>query len=170
MAHERNLTREQAKVLAYLRNAWAAPLKAMTVAQAAERIRLPLSDDDRRTIFLYLGDHPQQLGRYVALGLDPLVFVLTNVEKLVARFLLLYERQTGKMPFYLVMARALGIDRAEAARAVEFLWRVGLLRPRDRKESLSGYRISEACRHAFRRGVFFFHTVTVDSRETFNVP
>ena len=170
MLHSRGLTRDQAQILAYLRKAWAAPLKAMTVPQAAERLRIPLFDEDRLNILRCLRQSPHLLGLYPALGVDPLAFVLTSAEKLVVRHLLHQHHRTGESPSVTALARAMGMEGGEAPRALRVLSQMGLLHKRPTAGSAPGYQLTDACRSALSRGVFYFHTVTVDARETFNVP
>lgn len=170
MPNNHELTAELGRLVAYLRKAWAAPLKAMTVPQAAERLGMPLFDEDRLNILSHLRQNPDLLGRYPALGVDPIAFVLTSEEKLVVRHLSHQLERTGNPPSMRSVASAVGMESGEAPRALRFLSQMGLLHKRPTAGSAPGHQLTDACHSALSRGVFYFHTVTVDARETFNVP
>jgi hypothetical protein len=95
--------------------------------------------------------------------------LLTEGEKLVARYILMRQREGVQLPPPFDIARALNLSVREVHKAVLMLARLGLLSIQDRRRPASyslanGYQV-------FSEGLgFSFHTVTLDTGERFGVP
>lgn len=183
------------RIIDYLRRDWDTGLRITTVEQAMRALGLPPDDDLRWRVGQALDDAwRRRLGfRHILSGLrwlrgfrwrdlfdlvgpsplraeikqwDPATFILTNDEKLAARYILRVQGDTGRLPRLPEIMAALYLNEANTRAALRMLDRLGFL-------SLStgdGYRLAPD-HSAWLRGLgFSFHTVTLQRGEQFNVP
>lgn len=95
--------------------------------------------------------------------------ILSENEKLTARYILRHYRQGDPLPPPATIAKALRIPTREVLRALRALGRLGFL-SLPNLPSLSNYGLADG-HERFLKGLgFFFHTVTLDSGECFGVP
>lgn len=95
--------------------------------------------------------------------------VLSEDEKLVARYILMGYREGSQLPLPVETARVLGLSVRALHKALRMLARLGLLLLSDGRRPAS-YTLAEN-HERFLEGLgFMFHTVTLDTGERFGVP
>ncbi|MCL5951781.1 MAG: hypothetical protein M1132_08680 [Chloroflexi bacterium] len=183
------------QIIDYLRRDWDAGLRITTIDQAMRALGLPPDDQVRWQVGQALDDvWRQRLGfRQVLRGLrwlrgfrwrdlfdligpSPLraeikqwnsaSFILTNDEKLVARYILRVQDDAGRLPPSSEIREALHLDETKTHTALRMLQRLSfLILNGDNQYDLAlGHR-------TFLQGLgFSFHTVTLQDHEQFNVP
>jgi hypothetical protein len=96
---------------------------------------------------------------------NPAVYILREDEKLVARQILLAQKQSRSVPPASTIAESLSLSPEAVARGLAMLTRLGVL-----MSHKDGYALAPD-HERFSRGLGFnFHTVTLSTGEVFNVP
>lgn len=183
------------QIINYLRRDWDAGLRITTIEQAMRTLGLPEDEQVRWHVGQALDDAwRQRLGfRQIWRGLrwlrgfrwrdlfdlvgpsplrqeikqwSPASFILTNDEKLVARYILRVQQDTGHLPPSSEIREAIHMDETKTQTALRMLQRLGFvtLNGDERYSLASDYT-------ALLQGLgFSFHTVTLQDHEQFNVP
>lgn len=97
---------------------------------------------------------------------NPASFILTNDEKLVARYILSVQGDAGRLPRRAEITDALGLDDTRTRGALRMLDRLGFLT----LDAGDRYRLAPDHSTLLEGLGFSFHTVTLEDGEQFNVP
>ncbi len=154
-------------VVSHLRERWNELFRLTTIEQAMGALRLP--DDD--TLRLAVGDvlrtqadvHPA-VDRWGALA-----FILTEDEKLLARFLVQHAVDTPGTLAPAAVTEATGRSEPDVAHGLNVLRQVGLLDWRKDGDAIA-YTIAVDWQQWAGPLGFTFHTVQLEHGERFNVP
>jgi hypothetical protein len=97
---------------------------------------------------------------------NPASFILTNDEKLVARYILCVRGDAGRLPRRSEITDALGLDDTRTRGALRMLDRLGFIT----LDAGDRYRLAPDHSTLLQGLGFSFHTVTLQDGEQFNVP
>ncbi len=183
------------QIINYLRRDWDEGLRITTIEQAMCALGLPDDDDLRWRVGQALDDAwRRRLGfRQILRGLrwlrgfrwrdlfdlvgpsplrkeikqwSPASFILTNDEKLVARYILHVQDDAGRLPAFVEIRDGLDLDEVNTRSALQMLQRLGFL-------ALKGedHYVLAPDHARFLKGLgFSFHTVSLENTVQFNVP
>ncbi|MBI4642110.1 MAG: hypothetical protein HY731_15590 [Candidatus Tectomicrobia bacterium] len=101
---KRALTQKEKRVVHLLFEDWEKPGRCTTIDQAMERVGLPYSHEQRMKIATFLTSESSMLD---AMRWDFHAYILTNEEKLIARFLLKRWNDEGTLPDTAMIGRVL---------------------------------------------------------------
>lgn len=173
---------------------WTTGLRLTTIPQAMERLTIKdeprlrwrvaehlealwrdalTSPEKRRGITAALGrsfdeTQTEQWRQQVATrGLASIL--LTDKEKLIARYILIYQREKGSIPQLVTIARALELPARETQKALRMLGSLGFLSLPSAR-SFANYGLANGYEKFLEGLGFSFHTVTLDMGDRFGVP
>lgn len=185
----------EVQIINYLRRDWDAGLRITTIEQAMRALGLPEDEQVRWRVGQALDDvWRQRLGfRQILKGLrwlrgfrwrdlldlvgpsplrkeikqwSPASFILTNDEKLVARYILRVQGDTDCLPRFAEIRDGLYLDEGKTRAALRMLQRLGFLTLNGDEE----YALASDYTALLQGLGFSFHTVTLENHEQFNVP
>jgi hypothetical protein len=183
------------QIIDYLRQDWDTGFRITTIEQAMHALGLPQDDDLRWQVGQELDDvWRRRLGfRKLLKGLrwlrgfrwrdlfglvgpsplraevkqwNPASYILTNDEKLVARYILRVQCDTASLPDMAEISGALYLDQTQTFAALRMLDRLGFLV----LDSDRTFRLAPDYGRFLQGLGFSFHTVTLQNAEQFNVP
>ena len=157
------LSSDEERVLGFLRAQWDEPLRITSVQQAMDALGMPRSVQMRLRIGAYLADHLSLSARLARFGTQ--TFVLTEDEKLLARYISSGVRRSGVLPPAVELGRACSLPPDLVDSGLQVLADLGFLR-----RSGERYRVARGAGESAGDLAFTFHTVTLESGERFNVP
>jgi hypothetical protein len=198
MWREITLNPEEKRVADLLVSGWQEGYRLTTVAQAMERLGMAKDDETRWRIGSYLEEKwRKRLGAsnvFRMLGAlriwrwrwipslmkapslladmkswNRAVYILTEEEKLIGRYILQFKGRRGRLPTVGEIAEVVGLSEEEVISSLAMLDRIGFLMLEDNEGRLS-YILASDC-DRFTEGLgFSFHRVTLENGEKFNVP
>ena len=161
------LTRQERRVLDYLREDWSRQYRTTGIPLAAAATKLKLSDASRLRLERFLESHRSDFGAPSRHGITTVV--LTPEEKLMARALLLREIAAGSASVPADIAADMKLPARRAAQRLEFLRRAGVVVVEGEAKN-RGYRVAERYpRRPTPRIDFYSHLVEVNGGDRFEV-
>lgn len=158
-----DLPREQERVVAFLLEEWERPFRITTVQQAMDALGMPADPKTRVSIGAYLARHSSLNSRLARWGPTP--FILTEDEKLLARYLLGTRPRPEVVPSAAELSQVCEQPQGQIETDLRVLSHLGVLHRQRR-----GYRVAENFEERAGGLGFTFHKVSLENGERFNVP
>ncbi len=159
-----DLSAEGRKVVDYLFKDWQEQSSAMTIPQAVANLGMKPDDALRLQIIDYLRANLDQASNLRYWG--PNNYLLTNDEKLIAKFLLNTHRDENRLPRRREISSRVNIPEREIADRLAFMAQAGFLNAIE--DQALGYALAEGAGQwggPLRHG---FHTVHVEGEPVFD--
>lgn len=182
-------------IIDHLRHDWATGLRITTIEQAMRALNLPCDDELRWKVGQALNSHWRRqmtwrkffnalpwvgisrwsiVRRFMRLPAalaeakewNAASYILSNDEKLVARFILRQQSDVGRLPTLAEISRALELDATQTRAALRMLDHIGFVHYNDD----STFQLTPDHARLLLGLGFSFHMVTLESGDQFNVP
>lgn len=165
-----DLTSEEIRVVEYLKEEWEKQYRVTNIKQGIEALGLTYNNVMRMRVgdflqLIYAGNKvfSKRLEKW-----GPYTFILTNEEKLIARYLLLNFKRSGAMPMSTEIAQTLNVEEKEVDASLGVLDQVGFIE-KHKSGSPLGYSLSRSYEKFLYGLGLTFHEIRLENEETFNV-
>jgi len=156
---------QQFKVIKYLLADWEKPMHSTSIPIAMKNIGIPQNDDLRLEIVKIFRENKELAKNIKYYG--PNNYLLTNTEKLLAKYVINTYDLRKTLPDLTEIAGAINLMENEVRSRLDFLNKAGLLKKSN--ENNSDYKLADDYKFFGGPLRYNFHTITLDNGKPFDV-
>jgi len=153
---------QQSEVIKYLLADWEKPMHSTSIPLAMKNIGIAPDDDLRLKIVQIFRENNELANNIKYYG--PNNYLLSNTEKLLAKYLINSYENEKRMPELEELSTALSLSKNAVESRLEFLTNAGLL-----DQSDDGIRLTDDYKTFGGPLRYNFHRITIDSEKSFDV-
>ncbi|MEE9167592.1 MAG: hypothetical protein V3U24_09080 [Candidatus Neomarinimicrobiota bacterium] len=161
----KDLPEDGKRIVTYLKSDWKKRFRSTTIALAMENLGIQSDDELRIKVGQYFRDHPGLIKNLRFWGANN--YILTDEEKLIAKFLINTYEFEEQIPGLNEAARALATSEERLKGRLDFMSKAGLLQVSG--DEKLGYRLAEGFHRWGGPLRHNFHTVYLEGEKPFGV-
>ena len=162
---EGGLSPQARQVVDYLLEDWKKQFRSTSIPLAMSNVGLESNDSLRLEIGQYFRDHTDLANNLKWWGTNN--YILSNEEKLIAKYVLNTHRDEERLPGVSEVAQALDLPADRLRQRLGFMAQAGLLV--ESTEEALGYALADGYKGWGGPLRYNFHTVSIEGEETFDV-